>query len=104
MKVYNMKSKRTGRSIPNQFIANFDNGNQYFQSYYNVIGMKTVDGKIYFNRETWNYSRTTAKYRNQWLGEDTKTIKAKIKSGEYTLTDLNGLLMPYPPVTRPEKG
>jgi hypothetical protein len=64
----------------------------YFQSYDSLIVKKDYNdhGKIYLDRNTWDYSRTTAKYRNQWLGEDTKTIKAKIKSGEYTLTDLNG--------------
>ena len=34
-------------------------------------------------------SRTTAKYRNQFLDESTKETQAKIDSGEYILTDLN---------------
>ena len=37
----------------------------------------------------WNYSNTTSKYRRLFLGEGTKETEAKIKSGEYVLTDLN---------------
>ncbi len=45
--------------------------------------------KIYLDQKYWNYSNTTGKYRNIFLGETIKDTKAKIKSGEYILTDLN---------------
>lgn len=92
MKVYNMEG-RNGRAIPNQFSLFDDERNiGYFQSYETLIAKKDYhdNGKVYLDSKAWDYSRTTAKYRNQWLGEDTKIIKAKIKSGEYTLVDLNG--------------
>ena len=47
------------------------------------------DGKTFLDKTYWNYSVTTGKYRNQFLGETKKETEAKIKSGEYILTDLN---------------
>ena len=44
---------------------------------------------IYLDQKYWNYSNTTGKYRNIFLGETIKDTRAKIKSGEYILTDLN---------------
>ena len=44
---------------------------------------------IMLDKNYWDYSRTTGKYRNQFLGEDIKTTRKKIKSGEYKLWDLN---------------
>jgi hypothetical protein len=46
-------------------------------------------GQIYLDRNKWDYSTTTGKYRNQFLGETKKETQAKIDSGEYILTDLN---------------
>ena len=37
----------------------------------------------------WDYSVTTGKYRNQFLGETKAETQAKIDSGEYQLVDLN---------------
>ena len=37
----------------------------------------------------WDYSKTTGKYRNQFLGETKAETEKKIKSGEYQLVDLN---------------
>ena len=45
--------------------------------------------KIYLDQKYWNYSNTTGKYRNIFLGETIKDTKAKIKNGTYILTDLN---------------
>lgn len=58
-------------AVKNQFIIQTDKG-LVFQSY------------------NTDYSVTTGKYRNQFLGETKKETEAKIKSGEYILTDLNG--------------
>jgi len=102
MKVENMKSK-TGRPVPNQFIIldtvfELVNGSpverdvRYFQSYKTIIAKIVYRlGKpfVHLDKTCWNYSRTTSKYRNQFLGETTAETKKKIKSGEYILTDLN---------------
>jgi hypothetical protein len=90
MKVQNMSNGKGG-VVKNQYIV-FDSEFTLFQSYNSVI-VKTVfeDGKrkVYLDENTWNYSKTTSKYRNQFLGETTKETESKIKSGEYTLTNLN---------------
>jgi hypothetical protein len=99
MKVSNMKSSN-GNSIPNQFIITEEgrgaNGNfirkEVFQSYASVIVERIVwpdEIRITLDREYWDYSTTTGKYRNQFLGENKAATERKIKSGEYTLADLN---------------
>lgn len=82
---------RTGNPVANQFII-FDSEATYFQSYNTVIA-KTCweDGErvVYLDRDRWNYSVTTSKYRNQFLGCTTADIKQGIKRGDYILADLN---------------
>jgi hypothetical protein len=73
--------------VANQFIIYGDNFTA-FQSYSTII-VKEQGGKTYLDANSWNYSTTTCKYRNQFLGETKKEIEAKIKSGEYILTNLN---------------
>ena len=86
MRVQNMTSAR-GNKVANQFIIN-DNGAEYFQSYRSIIAKKS-QGKIYLDDVFWDYSVTTGKYRNEFLGEGIAETRAKIKNGEYILTDLN---------------
>ena len=45
--------------------------------------------KIYLDSKYWDYSTTTSKHLNYFLNETKKETEAKIKSGEYLLTDLN---------------
>jgi hypothetical protein len=87
MKVSNMES-RNGRDVPNQFIIEGDNGDTIFQSYRSIIAKKE-GGKVYLDEVYWNYSVTTRKYRNMFLGESKKETERKIKNGEYVLTNLN---------------
>ena len=63
--------------------------NRYFQSYSSIICMRTSDGKIFLDKNSWDYSRTTGKYRNRWLGENIAETRKKIKLGIYTLVNLN---------------
>ena len=94
MKVENIESNK-GNKIANQFIITDDRGNEYFQSYNSIIVKKDFDVigegsiKTYLDQKYWNYSNTTGKYRNIFLGENITETKKKIKSGEYILTDLN---------------
>lgn len=74
-------------SVPNQFVIT-DDESEYFQSYDSII-VKKSKGKISLDERYWDYSNTTGKYRNKFLGEDKKTTEAKIKSGVYLLTNLN---------------
>lgn len=109
MKLINMKSP-SGKEVPNQFIISEEgrgaNGNfikkEVFQSYQSVIaerifwrkediqgipGAKEVE--VTLDEKYWDYSTTTGKYRNQFLGEGIEDTRKKIASGEYKLADLN---------------
>ena len=100
MKIENMVSAN-GNAVSNQFIVtehgcgalgNFTE-RKTFQSYSTTIAIKTtwpcgrVD--IVLDRDSWDCSVTTGKYRNQFLGETKKDTERKIKSGEYKLIPLN---------------
>ena len=85
MKVSNMKSSR-GNAVANQFIIT-DGSRRIFQSYSSVIAV-VENGKVTLDINYWDYSATTGKYRNQFLGEGIADTRAKIKSGEYALADL----------------
>jgi hypothetical protein len=114
IKVRNMQSPQ-GNDVPNQFIIYTDKG-RYFQSYQSVIAYKPNGRCIsehlglmtcthnpketgycdnccpfhtVLDKNTWDYSRTTGKYRNIFLNESKKDTEAKIKSGEYKLANLN---------------
>ena len=99
MRVENMTS-RTGKPVANQFIITEEGrgalGNfitrETFQSYNTVIAVKTVwddEIRIEIDRNKRDYSVSTGKYRNEFLGESKKETEKKIKSGEYILADLN---------------
>lgn len=88
MKVSNMVSNK-GNTIPNQFIIEGVEGRTWFQSYNSLIVQKNSDGSIKLDKVFWNYSKTTSKYRNKFLGETTKETKRKIKEGIYQLVNLN---------------
>ena len=88
MKVQNIKNAN-GRAVPNQFILTSTGGMRWFQSYESMIAMITASGQVSLDKTYWDYSKTTGKYRNQFLGESKKETQAKIDSGEYVLTDLN---------------
>ena len=86
-KVRNMYSV-SGNSVPNQFIIYTSEGT-YFQSYKSIIAFRDNDNKITLDEYYWDYSRTTGKYRNEFLGEYIADTRDKIESGEYKLADLN---------------
>lgn len=80
----------SGREVSNQFIITTPEG-EFFQSYETVIAHVPEDPAkpIQLDKNNWDYSVTTAKYRNKFLGENKSETARKIKSGEYILTDLN---------------
>lgn len=88
MKVYSMQSPR-GNAVANQFEI-YDDGKRYFQSYQSIIAVIRPNKKTQLDRKYWDYSRTTGKYRNLFLGENKAQTLAKIESGEYELVNLNG--------------
>ena len=98
MKVRNMISN-SGNKVANQFILtesyedSYKCGKEVFQSYDSIIIEKVYYNSghcdIYLDEATWDYSATTGKYRNQFLGEGIAETRKKIESGEYKLTNLN---------------
>ena len=70
--------------VKNQFVLNDNQGNEYLQSYNSIIVKKDINGNITLG-QNWDYSQTTGKYRNLYLGETKKETEAKIKSGKYTI-------------------
>ena len=78
-----------GNAVPNQHIIRAGIF-IYFQSYKTLIASKnTLTGKIVLDRDAWDYSSTTGKYRNMFLGEGIAETRKKIASGEYKHADLN---------------
>lgn len=66
MKVKNMISRTSGREVANQFIIT-DGNKITFQSYSSpIVEIDKDNGKITVF-EDWDYSKTTGKYRNQFM-------------------------------------
>ena len=99
-----MKSPKSGCPVANQYLITIDEPIKsindliksktatkiYFQSYRTLIAVKDIiTGEILLDQDAWNYSRTTGKYRNIFLNENTAETRKKIKSGEYKLVNLN---------------
>lgn len=88
IQVQNMVSSN-GNEVPNQFEI-FTKTATYFQSYRTIIAKKRLkDGQIYLDKNCWDYSTTTGKYRNRFLSEGIAETRKKIESGVYKLVDLN---------------
>lgn len=87
-RVENMMNFGGTREVPNQFVIHTSEG-RFFQSYGSVIVHETNDGKTILDKNFWDYSVTTTKYRNKFLGETTADTRRKIEAGIYKLADLN---------------
>jgi len=88
MKVENFTSA-SGNKVANQFIITTKR-KIIFQSYDSIIAMRSLNtNKITLDKNYWDYSVTTGKYRRQFLGEGIAETRKKIKSKEYKLADLN---------------
>ena len=99
MKIRNMQSPN-GNDVPNQFIIEEEGhgalGNfiikQTFQSYSAIIAIRTIwpdMERVILDERYWDYSRTTRKYRNLFLGESETETERKIAEGIYKLDNLN---------------
>lgn len=95
MRVENMKSIKTGKAIPNQFLI-MDRGCIWYQSYKSIIGIITPDNILLLDKNKWDYSITTAKYRNAFVATyfDSRYasrdgIKAGVEDGKIIMTELN---------------
>ena len=84
-KIRNMETPN-GNTAPNQFIIE-DGEKVIFQSYNSIIAVD-FRGTVYLDSYYHNYSRTTVKYRNIFLGCNSDQVADRIKSGKYKLIDL----------------
>ena len=88
MRVYNI-TNNNGNKVANQFIIDEKN-KETFQSYDSIIAVRNkTTNKITLDSYYWDYSVTTGKYRNQFLGEGINETRKKIKNGIYKLKNLN---------------
>lgn len=84
-----MKTTKVNKLATNQFEIRTPKG-VYFQSYDSIIAFKPNDNsRVKLDAYFWDYSRTTGKYRNQFLNEGISETRAKIENKEYILTNLN---------------
>lgn len=99
MKVENMKSDRTGKAVANQFVIMDNEHNAvWFQSYASMIArIDNSNGILFLDKNKWDYSVTTAKYRNAFVATyfnskyaSAEGIKEGIKDGKIIMTELNG--------------
>lgn len=95
VKVRNLKSPKTGREVPNQFIIGLGAECVMFQSY-NVVVAKKEKNQIILDENYWDYSRTTLKYLKIFLNDwcllninSKKDIEKLIKENKIKLDNLN---------------
>jgi hypothetical protein len=89
MKVSNMTTSN-GNTAPNQFIIDEEHAT-VFQSYETTIAVISKStGHIVLDINHWRSSRTTNRYRNQFLGMTTPAIEHGIIDQSILLSDLNG--------------
>lgn len=100
MKVRNMTGN-SGNPVHNQFILEGVPAGQFnregehipsgdtFQSYQSIIAHLDCHGQLWLDADTWDYSRTTARYRNKFTGLTTKETQAGIKDGSIRLVHFN---------------
>ena len=86
---------RGGNASANQLIMSDPHG-ETFVSYGTKICYRSFDKygperrpKYVFDEYYWDYSRTTSKYRNEFLGFGVAECRKGIKEGWIKLTDLN---------------
>jgi hypothetical protein len=69
----------------NMEIFHYTDGSEALYSYRTWIATKDKDGKVTLSRKYWNYSPTTCRHRNKFLGEFIAETRRKIKEGIYEL-------------------
>ena len=87
LSVRNMRSPRSGRPVPNQFVIAVGDW-EFLQSYQALVARKGPEGLVL--GPNWDYSRTTVRYVTQFTGRSTaKELRREIKAGELPVEDLD---------------
>lgn len=79
LKVANMRSERSGRDVPNQFIIqDNEHGKIFFQSYNSLIAEWDYMAQRLTLGKHFAYSVTTSKYLHKWIDEycNRETVQA----------------------------
>ena len=76
VKVAQMLNNR-GQAVKNQFYI-FDKHCVLFQSYNSIIVKKYSDGLVELDQNYWDFSKTTGKYRNVFLGKRNQKLKERL--------------------------
>jgi hypothetical protein len=86
---------RSDSPVRNHWLINVGHG-VALQSYNSIVAFKFTKrfgkfdkGDVLLDRSTWNYSKTTSRYRDIFLDENIDETRKKIVSGKYTLEALN---------------
>lgn len=69
----------------NMEIIHRTDGSEALYSYGTWIATRFSDGSITLSRKYWNYSATTCRHRNKFLGECIADTRRKIEWGMYEL-------------------
>lgn len=72
----------------NMTVFQDDNNNRVLQSYNVIIARETNHGVI-LDSKYYNYSVTTSRHRNEFLGVNTKQFNNQIARGLYEFSNLN---------------
>lgn len=73
----------------NQVVVSFTDGSEVFNSYGKNIVAYTGKGTIYFDTNYLDYSTTTSKWINKYMGVDSKWVKDAIKNKIIKFKNLN---------------
>ena len=66
-----------------------------FLKSYNKIIIAKKGGEIYINADYHDYSVTTARHRNLYLGVDSKEFKKNVKKGKYNFITNDEIMEMY---------
>lgn len=100
MHIQNMTNSK-GNKVKNQFLVTgvpagiYNSEGEHipsgvmFQSYNSIIAFRDFIGQVWLDRNRWDYSATTGRYRNEFLNEGIAETRKKIASGEYKLVTFN---------------
>lgn len=82
----------SGKPAKDQYVLTYEDGSMAFESYGKVIAHRPVNypnQPIRLDKYYWDYSLTTSRYRNRFLGEPTSETRKRIKNGQYALVSFN---------------
>lgn len=88
-----MLNSKTQKPVANhQILTDDSTGCVYLQSYDSIVCMIDSVGRIFLNHKVYDYSKTTKKYRNMFLGLTTKELNRQIINGTIKMIPFNPVI------------